>query len=115
MVRGCDEKDGSAIPVWNANHASRRELDVSRACAPSGDLGSCWLPCKLKKIEPALMTKMAHVFLLDAEELLPWDIERVPLCAPPLFPDFATWSTTPSGWSGANLHSEVNRDGTRQS
>ena len=43
-----------------------------RACAPCGDLDGCWLPGKLKKIEPELMTKMADVILLDADELLQW-------------------------------------------
>ena len=44
----------------------------SRACGPCGDLDGCWLPGKLKRIEPELMTKAAKTILIDADELLEW-------------------------------------------
>lgn len=42
------------------------------ACAPCGDLDGCWLPGKLKRIEPELMAKMADETLLSTKELLSW-------------------------------------------
>ncbi len=44
----------------------------SRACGPCGDIDRCWLPGKLRKIEPELMTKMADTILVNAVELVSW-------------------------------------------
>jgi hypothetical protein len=44
----------------------------STACSPCGDLDGCWLPGKLKRIEPELMAKMAGEVLLSQKELLSW-------------------------------------------
>jgi hypothetical protein len=45
-----------------------------RACATCGDLNGCWLPGKLKKIEPELMTKAADAILINDGELTEWAI-----------------------------------------
>ena len=51
-------------------------VDSSRGCAPCGDLEGCWLPGKLRKIEPELMTKMADAILVNAAELFLWARQR---------------------------------------
>jgi hypothetical protein len=43
-----------------------------RPCGPCGDLDGCWLPGKLKKIEPELMTKMVDNILINLDELREW-------------------------------------------
>jgi len=42
------------------------------ACVPCGDLDGCWIPGKLRLIEPELMVKMASVVLLSSAELEMW-------------------------------------------
>lgn len=44
----------------------------SRTCAPCGDLDGCWLPGKLRRIEPELMVKAADAIHLTSQELLDW-------------------------------------------
>jgi hypothetical protein len=46
-------------------------------CSPCGDLDGCWMPGKLKRIEPELMVKMVDQVLLSSAELEAW-VGRVP-------------------------------------
>lgn len=41
-------------------------------CTGCGDLDGCWMPGKLKRIEPELMAKCADTILVDVAELQEW-------------------------------------------
>ncbi len=43
-----------------------------RPCAPCGDLDGCWLPGKLKRVEPELMVKGCEALLISTAELREW-------------------------------------------
>lgn len=47
-------------------------VESNTPCHVCGDLDGCWLPGKLRKIEPELMTKAAGSILLDKDELIVW-------------------------------------------
>jgi hypothetical protein len=47
-------------------------VSSARTCAPCGDIDGCWLPGKLHRIEPELMTKMCDDILLSAGDLIQW-------------------------------------------
>lgn len=41
-------------------------------CSGCGDMDGCWMPGKLKRVEPELMAKCADEILINADELKAW-------------------------------------------